>query len=97
METEKLLEMVDSLDIKFCFINKNTHGTFNRQTNKIKLNLETMVVEVFLHEVMHSIHPLLDREEDEEIIDELTFRVWKRLTTQQIRAVAKKLLERRLK
>ena len=95
METLKLDELVDVLDIKFCWINKNTHGTFNRKTNEIKLNLKTMMVEVFIHEVMHFIHPLLNREEDESVIDELTARIWEKLTAQQIKLLAKKLLERR--
>jgi len=95
METKKLLELVDNLKIKFSFIDKNTHGNVNVETHEIKLNLETMVVEVLVHEIMHIIHPMLNREEDEEVIDELTARVWKKLTTGQIRAMAKKLLERR--
>jgi len=94
MDTAKLLELVDNLDVRICWISKHTHGSFNPKTHKIKLNLESMVVEVFFHEVMHFLHPMLDQEEDEEIIDELTARIWERLTTQQIRAIAKKLLER---
>jgi len=95
MENKNLLEMIDMLDIKMCWINKDNHGTFNTKTHKIKLNIETMVVEVLIHEVMHLLHPMLNREEDEDVIDELTGRVWKKLTIQQIRAMAKKLLERR--
>ena len=94
METLKLLEMVELLDVKMGWINKSTHGSFNPKTHRIRLNVETMVVEVLVHEVMHMVHPMLCMEEDEEVIDTLTERVYKKLTTQQVRAMAKKLLRR---
>ena len=93
MKTSKLMELVDLLDIKVEFIDKKTHGTFNPKTNEIRLNVETMIVEVFVHEVMHMISPLLNRKCDEEVIDTLTERVYHRLTEEQIRKIAKKLLE----
>jgi len=95
MNTKNLLELAEKADVSIGWINKNTHGTADLKTQQIWLNPESMVVEVFIHELMHIIHPMLNREEDEEVIDELTARVWKKLTTQQIRAIAKKLLERR--
>ena len=91
MNTKKLLELVDNLDIKIEWIDKHTHGTANMETHEIKLNLETMVVEVLIHELMHIIHPMLNQKKDEEVIDELTARVWKKLTEKQIRLIAKKL------
>ena len=94
MDTQKLLEMADSLTIKVGWIRKNTHGTANLQTNEIRLNVETMVAEVFIHEVMHLVHPMLNRVEDESVINELTVRTWERLTTPQIKALAKKILGR---
>ena len=97
MDTKKLLELVDNLEFKICWIDKNTHGDVNRNTHKIRLNVETMLVEVLVHELMHIIHPMLDQDEDEEIIDELTARTWKKLTSKQIRLIAKKILERRKK
>ena len=97
MDTKKLLELVDNLDFKICFIDKNTHGQVNLETHEIKLNLETMLVEVLVHELIHIIHPMLNKDKDEEIIDELTARTWKKLTSKQIRLIAKKILERRKK
>ena len=94
MKTQKLLELVDVLNIRVGWISKNLHGTFNPKTNEIQLNPESMIVEVFVHEVMHLITPLLNKKEDEPVIDELTKRVYKKLTEEQIRKIAKKLLGR---
>jgi len=94
MKTQNLLEMVDSLDVKVGWISKNTHGNADLETNQIRLNPESMVVEVFIHEVMHLCHPMLCREGDEAVIDELTSRVYRKLTGKQVRAIGQKLLGR---
>ena len=91
MDTKKLLDLVDSLDIEVGWIKKMVHGTFDPRTHKIRLNPETMMVSVLVHEIMHMIHPLLSKDEDEDIIDELTNRVYSKLTKEQVRKIYKKL------
>jgi len=91
MKIQELALMAEKAEI--CWINKNIHGTANLETARIRINLETAAVEIFLHEAMHLLHPMLDQKQDETVIDDLAFRVYKKLTKAQIRTLADKILK----
>lgn len=74
----------DEYEIEFGWLNKVYWGKLNEKKSKIKLNLDLMIAEIFVHEFTHYLFP--DR--DEEAVWKSTFRRIKRMSAKEIQTLA---------
>jgi len=90
MKAKKAIKFIteEPFDIRVGWINKNTFGDISYYPMKIRINIELLVVDTFIHEVMHEEHP----EDTEGEIIKRTRKAIDRMTVKEIKRIYKILM-----
>jgi len=82
---KKIREFMKVCKLEFGWIDKNAFGSYNDKTKKVKINLVSMLVYVFLHEFMHEVNPKVIEKE----IIKKTVHKMNRLTRKDIKEIGR--------
>jgi len=85
--------MIEELDddgyvIKLDWITKHIEGQIDFDNKLLKINVDLILVQVFLHEYAHYKYPAI---KSEKVIDEKALKILRRMTKKQIKILAYKI------
>lgn len=78
-------------EVKFRWLDKKTEGLIEYDKELISINLQLLVVTVFVHEALHAEHP----DWEEERVEEATYRQVEKMKVREIKQLAGEVLARR--
>jgi hypothetical protein len=82
---KKIKEFIKEVDLFFSFISKQTYGIINFEKDTVVINIDLLLVEVFIHEYIHWLH----NDWSEKRVEKATTRKINRMTVMQIKQVCR--------